>query len=262
MVIIMPYHPLLIVANSKKNLGRCVAGIDLATLQPNPSKDTRFPLQRPFIRPVSNDDSRALDPSQIAPVGMDHLPLFQIVEVPLQRPFPEGYQTENWLVEPNLPWKLVENQNIVPQVIEDATSSLHSLWTLPDADEENHPNYQSSRGQRDRIPESEAETLSSSLALISLDNLRIDRWSPSVDGEEPQFRGNFQHNGRYFNLRITDLQIENLWSQLPRPFSKRPFDNNPNVEPKHTGPVTLTVSLGLPYRGHIYRLIANVHPDN
>lgn len=255
----MQYRPLFIVANSKKHGGRCVAGIDLTPSSSQATHDNRHP--RPFIRPISSDPARSLDPSQIAPRGMDDLPIFRTVLVPLLDPCPEEYQTENWLVDCNSPWWLLdEAHGRGSSIIGEVTTPPHPLWCLPNSNDENSGRYNSQRGQRDRIPEAEAGALRSSLAIVNLETLRIDKWAADMPDGEPTFRGNFKHNGRYFNLRITDLRIADLWNTLPQPFSRRPFENNPRVEPKHTGPVTLTISLGTPYEGYVYRLIANVQP--
>lgn len=254
----MQYRPLFIVANSKKHGGRCVAGIDLTPSSSQATHDNRHP--RPFIRPVSSDPARSLDPSRIIPPGMDHLPIFRTVLVPLLHPCPEGHQTENWLVDCNSPWRLDEDHGIGSNIIREVTTTPHTLWCLPNSDDENGGHYNSGSGQRDRIPEAEAAKLSSSLAIVNLENLRIDKWVADMPGEEPKFRGNFKHRGRYFNMRITDLRIADLWNTLPQPQSRRPFEDNLRVEPKHTGPVTLTISLGTPFNGYVYRLIANVQP--
>ena len=74
---------LLLVANSRKLKGRCLAGIDLETGE--------------WIRPVSDEDHGAIPPAWCDSGGRSVQPL-DVVEVDLQRHVPMPHQPENWLM--------------------------------------------------------------------------------------------------------------------------------------------------------------------
>ena len=242
----LEYHAIIIIANSYKHNGRCVAGIDL-------SQDG-FPL----VRPVSSNDAGQLPVHDIAPEGLDSLPVFKTVLVPLTRSTPESYQSENWEVVEGASWIEANSPQIMHELILKVANRQANLWTKDDPKSEVGANYNSWNAQRDRLPFDEANQLQSSLALIKLDSMRIDRWKNLDTGEIEQFRGNFKYDNRYFNLKITDPKVEALWESLPTPKTRRPHEDSPHIEPRHVNNILTTISLGVPFHGYVYRLIANI----
>jgi hypothetical protein len=114
---------------------------------------------------------------------------------------------------------------------------VNSLWTN---------GHHSHKGLNDRIPLNKAEeTVSSSLVLIKPGNLRI-----TVD-EGPnllkKIRATFKLNGIAYRLSVTDPQIEKMY------FTKA-IGDYPITEEN----VYLTVSIGEPYEGYCYKLVAAI----
>ena len=82
----------LLLANSRKNPGRCVAGVDLATGR--------------FMRLVANDEGDALDWK----VFQDEVP-GAVFSVSVLRKAPTiGAQTENWVIDPLTPVRLLRHE--------------------------------------------------------------------------------------------------------------------------------------------------------
>ncbi|MGK7889220.1 MAG: hypothetical protein AB4042_07790 [Leptolyngbyaceae cyanobacterium] len=78
-------------ANSYKNQGRCIAGIDEQSGR--------------WIRPISKlDDGRI--PVNFQSIGTEHIALLDIVDIPLEPESPGGYEVENRGYA-NLPWSII-----------------------------------------------------------------------------------------------------------------------------------------------------------
>lgn len=83
---------IVVLANSKKPGGRCLAGKELIRKQDSWEVGS-------WIRPVTSEDSGAIPGSSMA-MALGHVPrLLEIVEIPFSRPVPLPGQPENWLLE-------------------------------------------------------------------------------------------------------------------------------------------------------------------
>ena len=212
--------PLVILASSHKHGGICLAG-KLIT-----------PSAGQWVRPVSPRETGALPPSWLHRVAGTIPRVGMCLSVPLGRPVPEEHQQENHAIEAGL-WTRI------PQI------STDKLTTLVDPDQ---PLWQdgghSFRGHNDRIPESIVRaTCRASLRLIKPAMLRftLDH-APDKTG----LRALFDHAGRHYALAVTDDVAIRYWKE--------------RLDQGHDGraDALLTISLGLPFNGFCYKLVAGV----
>ena len=212
-------------ANSRKRGGRCVAGKEL------------LPEDRVggWIRPVSARDDEEVGPQERCyPDGGDPQVL-DIIDVPLLRPHPKTYQRENWLLDPYQQW------NKAGQVTWD------DLCTMLDRDEPLWINgHSTSSGHNDRVPTDAAAGLDNSLRLIRVDALTVSVSEPlRPSADFPILRGSFNYHGDDYCFRITDPESEN--GSLGLPYGDY-----------RVGERYLCVSLGEPFEGYAYKLIATI----
>jgi len=104
MAYLMPVKKIIVVlANSKKTGGRCLAGKELVR------KGDAWEV-RSWIRPVTSGKGGAV-PLYLMTAGLGHVPkLLEIIEISFEKAVPTDDQPENWLLEmpvkPNL-WKSI-----------------------------------------------------------------------------------------------------------------------------------------------------------
>lgn len=77
-------------ANSRKLSGRCVAGIEI-----------RDGKRLGWIRPVSDRENQEVSEHERQYEDGSDPKVLDVIEVPLLRALPSGYQRENWLLDPN-----------------------------------------------------------------------------------------------------------------------------------------------------------------
>ena len=209
-------------ANSRKISGRCIAGkmMNGAWVRPTSTRGTGE---------LSEYDRRFQD-------GSDPK-LLDVVRVTMLRPAPHHYQTENHLINDGIYWSKVESLTFqqVEALVDDV---VEPLWDNSSS---------SYNGLRDRVPEMQANALTSSLKLIRVDDLQI---VVSVEGAEfangkRKVRGQFHYNGAFYLLSITDPVVERTYLAKP--------DGTTSL-----GHALLCISLGEPYNGYAYKLIAGV----
>ena len=212
-------------ANSRKNAGRCLAGKELS--------DDGKPGQ--WIRPVSNRENEAVSEGERCYADGTDPEVLDIIEVPLLRPEPKGYQQENWLLNPSRQWRKVGRLawvDLLPLAEPDAP-----LWTN---------GFQSRSGENDQVPEDIATAHDTSLRLIRVADLTVTVSEPSrPSANHPILRGRFTHCNETYCFRITDPVSERGSVELP--YGEYPV-----------GERYLTVSLGEPFEGHAYKLIAAI----
>ena len=212
-------------ANSRKGGDRCVAGREiLAGGHPGP-----------WIRPVSNRPNDAISEYERQYQDGSEPHVLDIVDVPVIKARPIEYQRENWLLDPERHWELV--RRLAPSDLVRFATREAELWVS---------GYSSAEGENDRIPSSIAIKLPSSLRLI-----RVDRMELSVRTHDSgrRVRGRFRYAKTGYSLRVTDPACEQRHEDLD--------DGDYPV-----GESYLTVSLGEPYNGYSYKLIAAVIDPN
>ena len=208
-------------ANSRKYNGRCIAGREL--LQGG--------RPGPWVRPVSAREFEevSLDERRLGDRGEPLL--LDVIEVPVIEARPKSYQSENWLLDPAHTWRLVGR--VGPARLSRLVDPVGSLWIN---------GYSSSEGVNDRIPIAEAEGIRNSLCLI-----RVARAVMSVTDHQDRRRLRlfFRYAGSEYGLRPTDPEYENRY------LSREPGEYE-------IGECYLTISLGEPFEGYVYKLIAAI----
>ena len=217
---------ILCLANSRKMGGHCVAGREVLDAGPGP-----------WIRPVSTRPSEEVSEWEIRYQDWSNPEVLDIIDIPLIRHKPNACQTENWLLDPNRRWTKVgrASWDDLQQYVEDPAT----LWI----------NGHSTRnGFNDRIPQDDADTLPNSLVLIRVPDLKLKVFAPDVTHRErPRVQADFCHRGIRYALWVTDPRVEKYFETLSAVTYK-------------VGECCLCVSLGEPFDGYRYKLVAAVIP--
>lgn len=162
--------------------------------------------------------------------------VLDIVNVPVLKPLPEEWQTENWLLDSECYW---EKEGTYSRVdlprLEDPAASLwidgHNTWN----------------GVNDKIPLELMKSVSGSLRLIHVEGIKLKVFSPgeAFGNSKRRVRGRFSHARKYYALWVTDPRYEREYLAKP--------DGDYEI-----GKCYLTISLGEPYKDACYKLIAAI----
>ncbi|WP_295542558.1 hypothetical protein [uncultured Thiohalocapsa sp.] len=169
---------LVVLANSCKHNGRCVAGKAIT--------NRRFGR---WIRPTSAHRSGALYADDLPVLGGPLAPL-DVVEVPLSHQAPAGFQAENYRIAPGKLW--VKRGRLSTAALNRAVDPAGALWL---------DGYSSGGGDNDRVPEQRLGEADGSLRLIGPLPLHLQ----VVGG---RVRARFEHAGRIYNLSVTDPWVK------------------------------------------------------
>ena len=223
-------------ANSRKLSGRCVAGIQTG--------------REGWIRVVSRRSSGTLSRSHYTFADGRQVALFDVVEVDVARARLEPHQPENWvlgregwglvdwLLDPPK-WKLVEKVSVA-----EALPLLErSLSVTPD--------LLGNCGDRVSYSVFEGSPAPASLTLVEPADIR---WKVSQSSRgRRQTRAGFKLGGRSFDLSVTDPEWERRLSLLPSG-----VHGSEEVGISQTDRVFFTISLGEPFNGECFKLVAAV----
>lgn len=212
-------------ANSRKLSGRCVAGKELVAGRPGG-----------WVRPVSDREHQEVSEEERRYEDGSDPAVLDVLDVPLVQPRPSAFQTENWLLDPDYYWERVGRLD--PADLADFVDHDGPLWL----------NGVSTRaGRNDEIPVEHANGLTSSLALVAVPSLRIRVFSPAAEfgDRKRRVQARFQLGGDEYRLWVTDPRYERRYLAQ-------------NDGEYALGRCYLTVSLGEPYRGCVYKLVAAV----
>ncbi|MEK7222223.1 MAG: hypothetical protein AAB130_03850 [Nitrospirota bacterium] len=220
----MPEVEFICLANSIKKGGRCIAG-----LRTNGEG---------WVRPVNPLTGSLYSHQYVLDNGRD-IELLDIVKVSLQEPCPQPYQPENWTLN-NQPWHFVRQLSH-----SEAKSTIESIIVSgPDL----------LGNQFDSVPQYSLEQnpVKASLALIEPGELK---WRITTNRyDRLQARACFTFGGCNYDLSITDpVWKERLTTSLPIGFHVVSDADLPRRERLY-----FTISLGAPYRGSCYKLVAAV----
>lgn len=213
-------------ANSRKLSGRCIAG-----------KEIREDEQvGDWIRPVSARESQEVSEWERQYEDGSDPRILDIIGVPVLNAQPKDYQRENWLLDPEYYWQKI--RSVTTNELTQFIDPIAPLWTNGDS---------TVNGQNDRVPLSDAYTLENSLRLIRINNLELYVSRPGKDfgNNRRSVQGRFQHDGTDYWLRVTDPVYE-------RQYLRKPEGNY------QIGESFLTISLGEPWKGYAYKLIAAI----
>ncbi|MDD9960873.1 MAG: hypothetical protein OXU70_02125 [Gammaproteobacteria bacterium] len=222
----MNIKQIVCLANSRKLSGRCIAGREWDS--GSPAGD--------WIRPVSARDGREVSEYERQYEDGSDPVLLDIVAIPVLRRQPENYQTENWLLDEKYYWRKIgaysrfELSNLVDVV--------DGLWI------NGHSTYS---GINDKIPIEHAASLSGSLRLVQVEKLTLSVFAPgeAFGNSKRRVQGRFEYAGERYALWVTDPGYEREYlKKLNGTYA--------------LGPCHLTISLGEPYDGFCYKLIAAI----
>ncbi|HUV79614.1 MAG TPA: hypothetical protein VMW40_02120 [Candidatus Bathyarchaeia archaeon] len=216
----MFYKEIICLANSRKWGGRCVAGKEDSTGE--------------WIRPISNRVTGELRVSDIRYENRESVELLDIVEIPFEQVQPETYQPENILISNQHWWKRGEYSKDELDALCDNPSTI---WT------NKHPSS-------DRIDANylEQNPQESSLLFIKVDQVKIRLLLTDYgQGIKKQVRALFSYNGQHYNLVVTDPEIEEKYLR-----------HDEGDYPLEGENIYMCISLGGPYRGDCYKLVASI----
>jgi hypothetical protein len=208
-------------ANSRKNLGSCIAGKEWVNGAPGG-----------WVRPVSSRATHEVADQERQFRGGGELRLLDVISVPCSSHQPLPNQVENHVLDPSSYW--VRRGVIAWADINRWTDSPESLWSLGDG---------SYAYQNNRV--ADGYSGGTSLYLIVVDALQVIVGPKSSEFPKRIVRGQFIYRGITYRMTITDPVMEQYY--LHGDDGQYTISN-----PK------LCVSLGDPYQGYFYKLIAAV----
>ena len=214
----------LCLAYSRKLAGRCVAGVR--------TDDGRW------IRPVSTSPDGTLFDYDCRLDSGSGPRLLDVIRVPLGHPRPTHYQPENWVLAAGR-WKHV--------------ARLTTKQALPMLDRAAVRGPELLGNRRDKLQEASLRRTPavSSLALVQPNSVE---WVVGQSaGRRRQIRAAFVLDGVLYNLVLTDPAWESKLEGLG--YGVYPH-NAAGIRPGDR--ILFTVSLGEPFRGYCYKLVAAV----
>lgn len=219
--------PIVCFANSRKTAGRCIAGKEWQDGKPGD-----------WIRPVSDRPSHEISEEERRyEEGSDPL-LLDIINVPCERHLPVAHQRENHLIDPGYYW--AKQGQLAWLDVQAWLDSPATLWGVGEG---------SYAGLNNRVAIGQED--GASLYLVAVERLRllVGRKAPEYPDSKRAVRGEFSYRGATYRMDVTDPVIERNYLAKT--------DGQYDVQ----NPV-LCVSLGDPYQGYFYKLVAAVlYPD-
>ena len=218
----------IVLAASRKYGGYCIAGKEWA--------DGKIGT---WVRPVSRKTNGELVPEDIR-MNNNELPcLMDIVEVETQGAARHAYQKENFFSAEKRPW--IWRWKLPDAALNKLLDSPDSLWL---------EGFSSTSGLNDRIPEEiVVENTIPSLYLIRPEDFTI------LVTDDPYGRkkinARFTYREVSYLLSVTDMMIEREYLMKPQ-----------GEYPQNSKNIYLTISLGEPFNGFCYKLVAAVMIQN
>ena len=213
-------------ANSRKLTGRCIAGREWTEEQGVGS----------WLRPVSARENQEVSEYERQYKDGSDPRLLDIINIPVIGPQPKDYQTENWLLDSDYYWEKIGvfSSRDMPKLVD----PIAPLWI----------NGQSTyHGWNDKILLESADSVSNSLRLIHVErlNLAVFESGGAFGNPKRRVQGQFIHAGTRYKLWITDPGYERAYLAKPNGIY-------------NIGECYLTISLGEPFEGACYKLIAAI----
>jgi hypothetical protein len=216
---------IICLANSRKLSGRCIAGRELVDGHAGD-----------WVRPVSAREHEEVSEQEREYEDGRDPQVLDVIDVPLIEPRPRTFQSENWLLDADYYWEKVGR--LEPDDLADHVDNDGPLWL----------NVGSTRaGTNDEIPVDLANELNSSLTLVHVPGVRVAVFSPGAawGNTKRRVQARFELGGDEYRLWITDPAYERRYLRQ-------------NDGEYALGPSYFTVSLGEPYGGYVYKLVAAV----
>jgi hypothetical protein len=214
-------------ANSRKHNGRCIAGIEIVDRRPEA-----------WVRPVSSRAGAEVSEDERRYEDGSDPRVLDIVEIPLLDAVPDGYQVENWTLDPDRYW--VKKGQVAWADLARLEDEVGPLWP--------HSAPSTYYGMNDRVTVEDADGFDYSLRLIRVDDLVLRVFAPGSAFGNPKRRvqGGFTYLGVEYRVWVTD------------PATEREYLAKDDGE-HGLGECYLTISLGeRSDDGYCYKLIAAV----
>lgn len=212
-------------ANSRKLSGRCIAGRELVDGRPGD-----------WLRPVSNREHEEVSQRERQYENGKDPQVLDVIDVPLIEPRPRTFQSENWLLDPDYYWS--KAGRLRASELADYVDNDGPLWV----------NATSTRaGLNDEIRLDQANTLTSSLTLVHVPAVHIEVFRPGAA---------FGDMKRRVQARFK-LGADDYWLWVTDPTYESRYLAQDDGE-YALGPSFLTISLGEPYNGYVYKLVAAI----
>src|SRR5450432_334153 len=215
-------------ANSRKYAGRCIAG-----------KEVLAGAYGRWVRPVSVRPTGEISEEERRYRRGREPEVLDIVEIPMMRPAPMLFQTENHVIDAGRHWRKTGEMPV--QDLAHLVDHPAALWLNGDS---------TCNGLNDRVKEDAAKNFDTSLCLIEPERLTIcvQVEGAGVGGSfgHRRVRAHFEYSGVPYILAVTD------------PVTERAFLRKANGD-YVLGSAIICVSLGEPYRdGYCYKLVAAI----
>ncbi len=216
---------IVVLANSRKIGGKCVAGVEF-----NNDQFGRW------IRLVSSSPTKEVNEYDTLYTDGTYPQLLDIVEVSLQgQRKNKDYQSENWQFNRNIKWKKIGK--LYYDSLKYIAKTEESLW---------FNNFSSFGYLNNRIYEKERWKLSDSLRLIRVNNPTFVVFNKPENSTNRKVKLKFEYSGTNYTLAITDPEIEQKIDQVKI------------GEHKRLNSYYLSISLGEPFNEYIYKFVAGI----
>lgn len=213
-------------ANSRKTAGRCIAGKEIDAT----GKTGRW------VRPVSSRPTHEISELEMLYPDGETVKLTEIIEIPFEKPAPQGHQPENILIDARFFWQ--RRGRIDWQVLNVILDEPSPLWIN---------GFSTRQGHNNRIPEHQLDFKQGSLRLIALNRVLLHTdLKPQKSGNIKQVvRARFDYLGDHYCLDVTDPVIESYFLKAGA------------IE--HSLDTALAcISLTEPWEGYVYKLVASI----
>lgn len=211
---------IICLANSRKYSGRCIAGLRTDG--------------KGWIRPVGMGRHGVLFERHFRLDDKTHTQVLDVVRIKVERPYPEQHQPENWLLSRSA-WKLIERPASYKYK---KLLRSHTVYT---------GKLFGNTGDKVACDHLKNNPAASSLELAVP---QMFKWQIRLKDGRRKTRAKFILGDRDYNLAVTDPFWENELSHLPpglHPFTSAGLNE-----------FILTISLGEPFEGYCYKLVAAV----
>lgn len=210
-------------ANSRKTSGRCIVGKEL--------KDGKIGQ---WIRPVSTRATHEISEGERRYQDGHDPQLLDIIKIPLNRPHPLAHQQENHVIDPECYWE--KQGSMLFQDIKTGIDNPKIIWGIGQS---------SYSGLNNRVAIGQADGISLYLIFVDCLELIVGRKAPEYSDSKRAVRADFEYRNNRYRIDVTDPVIEKNY--LSKGDGKYEI-----MQP------LLCISLGDPYEGYYYKLIAAV----
>jgi hypothetical protein len=213
-------------ANSRKTAGRCIAGKEL---------DATGKAGR-WIRPISGRPTHEISELEMLYPDGQTVKLFEVLEIPCEKPAPQGHQPENVLIDPRFFWQ--RQDQVDWQMLNQMLDEPSPLWIN---------GFSTHQGHNNRIPEHLLDFTQGSLRFIALDrvSLHTDLKNRKSGNIKQVVRASFDYLGDHYCLDVTDPVIESYFLRAGK--------NEHLLES-----ALACISLTEPWEGYVYKLAASL----